>query len=205
MRFESEPQGAEVKTSGQTCRTPCELTVQVAPEMSATFALNGYQPERSRCGRKQPGDWRATACPQPGSRRTSAGPRRAAGQEAGQKEDTGCGSSCEVGSRVCSSYRAGSNVGGHAGVSPAPKQQRPPLTIPGRLRLRSNNRPRPASARDLRHWTSRHLTPKWFTPRRMPPWSDFLGRDTIASNSPTDRQQMMCAVARLLDHLVGAQ
>jgi hypothetical protein len=45
LRFESEPQGAEVKTSGQTCRTPCELTVQVAPEMSATFALNGYQPQ----------------------------------------------------------------------------------------------------------------------------------------------------------------
>jgi hypothetical protein len=46
LRFESEPPGAEVKTSlGQTCRTPCELTVQAAPELSATFALNGYQPQ----------------------------------------------------------------------------------------------------------------------------------------------------------------
>jgi hypothetical protein len=46
LRFESEPPGAEVKTSvGQTCRTPCELTVQVAPELSATFALNGYAPQ----------------------------------------------------------------------------------------------------------------------------------------------------------------
>jgi hypothetical protein len=46
LRFESEPPGAEVKTAlGQTCRTPCELTVQVAPELSATFALNGYQPQ----------------------------------------------------------------------------------------------------------------------------------------------------------------
>jgi hypothetical protein len=46
LRFESEPPGAEVKTSsGQTCRTPCELTVQVAPELSASFALNGYQPQ----------------------------------------------------------------------------------------------------------------------------------------------------------------
>src|SRR5712692_8443553 len=46
LRFESEPPAAEVKTSsGQTCRTPCELTVQVAPELSATFALNGYQPQ----------------------------------------------------------------------------------------------------------------------------------------------------------------
>jgi hypothetical protein len=44
VRFESEPPGAEIKTgSGQTCRTPCELSVAVAPEVSATFALNGYQ------------------------------------------------------------------------------------------------------------------------------------------------------------------
>jgi hypothetical protein len=46
LRFESDPPGAEVKTSaGQNCRTPCELTLQVAPELSATFALNGYQPQ----------------------------------------------------------------------------------------------------------------------------------------------------------------
>jgi hypothetical protein len=46
LRFESEPPGAEVKTSsGQACRTPCELPVQAAPELSATFALNGYQPQ----------------------------------------------------------------------------------------------------------------------------------------------------------------
>jgi hypothetical protein len=44
LRFESEPPGAEVKTSsGQTCRTPCEVTVQPASELSATLALNGYQ------------------------------------------------------------------------------------------------------------------------------------------------------------------
>jgi hypothetical protein len=44
LRFESKPPGAEVKTSlGQTCRTPCELNVQVNPGLSATFALNGYQ------------------------------------------------------------------------------------------------------------------------------------------------------------------
>jgi hypothetical protein len=46
VRFESEPAGAEVKTpSGQSCRTPCELTIQVAPELSVTFALAGYQSE----------------------------------------------------------------------------------------------------------------------------------------------------------------
>jgi hypothetical protein len=45
LQFESEPPGAEVKASGQTCRTPCELTVQVTPELPATFALKGYQPQ----------------------------------------------------------------------------------------------------------------------------------------------------------------
>src|SRR5271165_865147 len=45
LRFESEPPGAEVKASGQTCHTPCELTVQVAPELPAMFALKGYQPQ----------------------------------------------------------------------------------------------------------------------------------------------------------------
>jgi hypothetical protein len=44
LRFESVPSGAEVKVSGQTCRTPCELKLEVA-ELSATFALKGYQPQ----------------------------------------------------------------------------------------------------------------------------------------------------------------
>jgi hypothetical protein len=44
IQFESEPAGAEVKASGQTCRTPCELTLEVA-ELSATFALKGYRPQ----------------------------------------------------------------------------------------------------------------------------------------------------------------
>ena len=45
LRFESEPPGAEVKASGQSCRTPCELTVQITSELPATFALKGYQPQ----------------------------------------------------------------------------------------------------------------------------------------------------------------
>jgi hypothetical protein len=44
LRFESVPKGAEVKVSGQTCRTPCELTLEVA-EVSATFAHKGYHPQ----------------------------------------------------------------------------------------------------------------------------------------------------------------
>jgi hypothetical protein len=44
LRFESVPPGAQVKVSGQTCRTPCELKLELA-ELSATFALKGYQPQ----------------------------------------------------------------------------------------------------------------------------------------------------------------
>src|SRR5262249_10358227 len=46
LRIESEPPGAEAKTSlGQSCRTPCELVVQAADEFSLTLALNGHQPQ----------------------------------------------------------------------------------------------------------------------------------------------------------------
>jgi hypothetical protein len=45
MQFESEPAGAEARTStGQTCRTPCSLTV-AANEFTVSFALPGYQPQ----------------------------------------------------------------------------------------------------------------------------------------------------------------
>ena len=49
LRFESVPPGAEVKVSGQTCRTPCELNLQVA-EVSATFTRRGYQPQTISVG-----------------------------------------------------------------------------------------------------------------------------------------------------------
>ena len=43
LQFESEPAGAEVKTStGQTCRTPCALAVPAA-DLTATYALKGFQ------------------------------------------------------------------------------------------------------------------------------------------------------------------
>jgi PEGA domain len=46
LRIESEPPGAEAKTSlGQSCRTPCELAIQPGSEFSVTLALNGYQPQ----------------------------------------------------------------------------------------------------------------------------------------------------------------
>jgi hypothetical protein len=46
VRFESEPPGAEAKTStGQTCRTPCALALPVNAPITVTFTLNGYSPE----------------------------------------------------------------------------------------------------------------------------------------------------------------
>src|SRR5262245_54261277 len=45
LRVESEPPGADARTSqGQSCRTPCELTVTSGGEMTVSYALNGYQP-----------------------------------------------------------------------------------------------------------------------------------------------------------------
>src|SRR5262249_52992918 len=46
LRVESEPPGADARSSqGQSCRTPCELTVQAGSEMTVSFALAGYQPQ----------------------------------------------------------------------------------------------------------------------------------------------------------------
>lgn len=49
VRFESEPPGAEAKTSnGQSCRTPCALALPVNTSMTVTFSLNGYRPESEK-------------------------------------------------------------------------------------------------------------------------------------------------------------
>ena len=43
LQYESEPPGAEVKTStNQTCRTPCALAVPAA-DITATYALKGFK------------------------------------------------------------------------------------------------------------------------------------------------------------------
>lgn len=45
MQFESEPAGAEARTSlGQACRTPCTLAM-ASSEFTVNFALPGYQPQ----------------------------------------------------------------------------------------------------------------------------------------------------------------
>jgi hypothetical protein len=44
LAIESEPPGAEAKTSlGQSCLTPCQLSVQPGSEFSVMLALKGYQ------------------------------------------------------------------------------------------------------------------------------------------------------------------
>jgi hypothetical protein len=56
LRLESEPPGADARTSqGQTCRTPCELTVSSGGEMTVSFALNGYLPQTVQLRTEQPG------------------------------------------------------------------------------------------------------------------------------------------------------
>jgi hypothetical protein len=46
LAIESEPPGAEAKTTlGQSCRTPCKLSVQPGSEFSVTIALSGHQPQ----------------------------------------------------------------------------------------------------------------------------------------------------------------
>ena len=45
VAFESEPPGAEVKTSsGQGCRAPCTLALPASGGFTATFTLAGFQP-----------------------------------------------------------------------------------------------------------------------------------------------------------------
>jgi PEGA domain len=46
LQIESEPPGADARTSqGQTCRTPCELTVTSGTDMEVTVAMTGFQPQ----------------------------------------------------------------------------------------------------------------------------------------------------------------
>ena len=80
MQFESEPAGAEAKTSlGQTCRTPCTLAV-TASEFSVSFTLPGYQPQTVpvRVVASTDGDPDATPAPraEPGVCRIAAGRAR---------------------------------------------------------------------------------------------------------------------------------
>jgi hypothetical protein len=46
VRFESEPPGADVKTStGQGCRAPCTLSLPGDKSFNVTYTLKGFQPD----------------------------------------------------------------------------------------------------------------------------------------------------------------
>jgi hypothetical protein len=60
LQFESDPPGAEVKTSGgQTCRTPCALAVPAA-DFQVTYSLTGYQPQTVPVKLMPPDDMRGS-------------------------------------------------------------------------------------------------------------------------------------------------
>ncbi|HXW26836.1 MAG TPA: hypothetical protein VEK73_18995 [Xanthobacteraceae bacterium] len=60
--MESEPAGADAKTSvGQSCRTPCSLTVATAGPFTVTFSLAGYEPQTIPVAPRPPGDPRDSA------------------------------------------------------------------------------------------------------------------------------------------------
>ena len=64
LQFESEPAGAEVKTStGQTCKTPCALAVPAA-DLMATYALKGFKPQTVPVKLVPPADPRASSDPE---------------------------------------------------------------------------------------------------------------------------------------------
>lgn len=49
VRLESEPPGADAKTSnGQACKTPCALALPTDAPLTVTFSLNGYLPDTEK-------------------------------------------------------------------------------------------------------------------------------------------------------------
>ena len=88
VRFESEPPGAEAKTSnGQTCRTPCALALPANAPMTVTFTLNGYQPESENIEPVSTGTASPELRPNPVLvELTPAPPPPEAGQETGGEE-----------------------------------------------------------------------------------------------------------------------
>lgn len=66
VRFESEPPGAEAKTStGQNCRTPCALAVPGNAGFSVTFTLTGYLPDSETVELVSQGDGTSALRPNP--------------------------------------------------------------------------------------------------------------------------------------------
>jgi len=66
IRFESEPAGADAKTStGQTCRTPCALAMPADKAFTVAFTLAGYQPTNEEVKLTAMGDGGSQLRPNP--------------------------------------------------------------------------------------------------------------------------------------------
>jgi hypothetical protein len=66
IRFESQPPGAEAKTStGETCRTPCALAMPADKPFTVTFTLTGYQPDTEQVQLTSIGDGTSKLTPNP--------------------------------------------------------------------------------------------------------------------------------------------
>jgi len=66
VAFESEPPGAEVKTStNQACRTPCSLAVLSGAPVTATFTLAGFAPTSEQLELVPVGDGTSKLRPNP--------------------------------------------------------------------------------------------------------------------------------------------
>lgn len=56
MQFESQPQGADVRTGqGQTCQTPCSLALQPQPQ-AISFSKNGFLPQTVQISAGEPAE-----------------------------------------------------------------------------------------------------------------------------------------------------
>jgi len=66
VRFESQPPGAEAKTStGQSCRTPCALALPGGKPFDVTFTLAGFQPDVEKVQKFDIGDGTTKLRPNP--------------------------------------------------------------------------------------------------------------------------------------------
>jgi hypothetical protein len=66
VRFESQPPGAEAKTStGQSCRTPCALALPAEKPFTVTYTLTGFQPQTENIELVSQGDGTSSLRPNP--------------------------------------------------------------------------------------------------------------------------------------------
>ena len=77
IQFQSEPAGAEAKIStGESCQTPCAVSVPPDKEFSVTFSLAGYQPQTVPVQLTKPEGVETALQPNPVAVELAAAPKR---------------------------------------------------------------------------------------------------------------------------------